>query len=104
MLLSPFAPHIAEELWDKMGNTTDISYTEWPVFNENFLVEDTISLPIQINGKVRDNLVIDASEAKNKELILTEAKKLDGVKRHLEGKTLRKEIFVPGRIVNLVVG
>jgi leucyl-tRNA synthetase len=104
MLLSPFAPHIAEELWDKMGNTTDISYTEWPVFNENFLVEDTISLPIQINGKVRENLVIDASEAKNKELILAEAKKLDGVKRHLEGKTLRKEIFVPGRIVNLVVG
>jgi leucyl-tRNA synthetase len=104
MLLSPFAPHIAEELWDKMGNTTDISYTEWPVFNESFLVEDTISLPIQINGKVRDNLVIDASEAKNKELILAEAKKLDGVKRHLEGKTLRKEIFVPGRIVNLVVG
>jgi len=104
IILSPFSPHIAEELWEKMGNTAALAHTTWPIYNESYLVEDSISLPIQINGKVRDNLVIAAEQAKNKDFVLAEAKKLDGVKRHLEGKTLRKEIFVPGRIVNLVVG
>lgn len=104
ILLSPFAPHIAEELWEKLGNENELAHTLWPAFNESYLIEDTISLPIQVNGKVRDNLVIAANEVNNKDLVLSEAKKLEGVQRHLIGKTLRKEIFVPGRIVNLVVG
>lgn len=104
ILLSPFAPHIAEELWEKLGNENELAHTLWPAFNESYLIEDTISLPIQVNGKVRDNLVIAANEVNNKDLVLSEAKKLEGVQRHLTGKTLRKEIFVPGRIVNLVVG
>lgn len=102
-LLAPFAPHIAEELWSKLGKAQSLAHEEWPVFEEKYLVEDAIKLPIQVNGKVRDNLQIPTSEINNKSLVFEQAKLLEGVQRHLEGKTIKKEIYVPGRIVNLVV-
>lgn len=103
LILSPFAPHLAEELWEKLGNTTSLAYEKWPVWNEEYLVEDSITLPVQVNGKVRANLEIPADKVQDKAFILDEAKKLEGAQKHMEGKSLRKEIYVPGRIVNLVV-
>lgn len=103
VLLSPFAPHLAEELWNKLGHTTSISEEEWPEFDEKFLVEDRFTYGIQVNGKVRGELTVPADRAQDKDFVLSESKQVDTVIKHLEGKNLVKEIFVPKRIVNLVV-
>lgn len=103
-LLSPYAPHMAEELWAKMHQNETIAYTSWPSWDEHYLVEDQVTLPVQVNGKVRANLQVDANKAADKNFILEQAKQLEGVQKHMEGKTLRKEVFVPGRIINFVVG
>ncbi|HLR25409.1 MAG TPA: leucine--tRNA ligase [Fodinibius sp.] len=102
-LLSPFAPHIAEELWQKLGSKDSISYAEWPEFKEELLVSDTQMYPIQINGKVRGEIHVPRDKAKNKDYVLAEAKSVDNVARYLDDGNLVKEIFVPGRIINLVV-
>ncbi|MEM1125275.1 MAG: leucine--tRNA ligase [Bacteroidota bacterium] len=101
LLLSPFAPHLAEELWQRLGHATSLAYAPWPELNEAYLKEDTLTLPVQVNGKVRANIDVDASASKD--AILALAKAEENVQRFLEGKTLRREIYVPGRIVNLVV-
>jgi len=103
IMLSPFAPHIAEELWHKIGNEDSIAYAEWPEFDESFLIPDTRTYPVQVNGKVRGQLEIDNDRAEDKAYVLEEAKKIDTVKKYLDEGELVKEIFVPKRIVNLVV-
>jgi len=102
-LLSPFAPHIAEELWQKIGHDESITYVDWPEFNEEYLISDTQLYPIQVNGKVRGEINVPRDKAKNKEFVLSEAKSEENVKKYLEDGDLVKEIFVPERIVNLVV-
>jgi leucyl-tRNA synthetase len=102
-LLSPFAPHIAEELWSKLGHEESITYADWPEFNEEYLISDTQLYPIQVNGKVRGEIHVPREKAKDKEYVLSEAKAEDNVKKYLEDGNLVKEIFVPERIVNLVV-
>ena len=102
-LLNPFAPHIAEELWSKLGNSDTISYTEWPEFNEEYLKEDEIMYPVQVNGKVRADIFVPADKAKDKQFVLDMAKAEPKVIKYLNEGNLVKEIFVPGRIVNLVV-
>lgn len=102
-LLNPFAPHIAEELWSKLGNNDTISYTEWPEFNEEYLKEDEIMYPVQVNGKVRADIFVPADKAKDKQFVLDMAKAEPKVIKYLSEGNLVKEIFVPGRIVNLVV-
>lgn len=102
-LLNPFAPHIAEELWNKLGNKNTISYTEWPTFNEEYLKEDEIMYPVQVNGKVRADIFIPAEKAKDKNYVLDAAKSEEKIKKYLDEGNLVKEIFVPGRIVNLVI-
>lgn len=102
-LLSPFAPHISEELWHKLGHDESIAYTDWPEFNEEYLISDTQLYPIQVNGKVRGEIHVPREKAKDKEFVLSEAKSEENVKRYLEDGDLVKEIFVPERIVNLVV-
>ena len=102
LMLSPLAPHIAEELWERLGHEESLSYSNWPSVDEKYLVEDMVSLAVQVNGKVRGTIQVPADAAK--ESVLDQAKVLENVQKHLEGKTLRKEIYVPGRIVNLVVG
>ena len=99
-LLEPFAPHMCAELWDLMGRSR-IWDEPWPKADERFLVEETIELAVQINGKVRDRVKVpkDASEAE----VLVAAKSLPNVARYLEGKILVKEVVVPGRLVSLVV-
>lgn len=100
-LLSPFAPHIAEELWEKLGNNDSIGKSEWPKYVEALTVDDEIELVIQVNGKLRDKL--NVSKDITKDEAIAQAKESEKVERFLEGKELVKEIFVPGKLVNLVV-
>ncbi|MBS2771479.1 leucine--tRNA ligase [Anoxybacillus rupiensis] len=99
-LLSPVCPHIAEELWEKLGHTNTIAYEAWPVYDETKLVEDEIEIVVQVNGKVRAKLHVpaDASKEQMEQIALEDAK----VKEQLDGKTIRKVIAVPGKLVNIV--
>jgi leucyl-tRNA synthetase len=99
-LFSPFAPHLAEELWRRLGHDATLAYEPWPEFVEAHLVEDRIEIAVQVNGKVRGTIEVPADA--DKEAVLGVAKRDDNVARHLDGKTLRREIYVPGRIVNFV--
>ncbi|MCH8495029.1 MAG: leucine--tRNA ligase [Balneolales bacterium] len=101
VLLSPFAPHAAEELWSKLGNPNSISAESWPVYEESYLVADSFTYAIQVNGKVRGTLDVSANTASNKDFVLTEAKSV--VAKYLAEGNLVKEIFVPKKIVNFVV-
>ncbi|MDZ7659764.1 hypothetical protein [Fodinibius sp.] len=80
-----------------------IAYADWPEFNEEYLISDTQLYPIQVNGKVRGEINVPRDKAKDKEFVLSEAKSEENVKKYLEEGDLVKEIFVPERIVNLVV-
>ena len=101
LLLNPFIPHMAEELNEQMTAFDSLSYTKWPEFDEELAKEDLITIAIQVNGKLRGNLQLPA-ETDDKTL-KTEAAKVDGVKKHLEGKDIVKKVLVPGRLVNFVV-
>lgn len=103
ILLSPFAPHISEELWSRLGHKDTLAYETWPDFNEEYLKSDLVEYPVQVNGKVRANIEVPADKAKDKNFVLGLAKQQKNVKKHLDGTTIIKEIFVPGRIINLVV-
>ncbi|MFV1884256.1 MAG: leucine--tRNA ligase [Balneola sp.] len=102
-LLSPYAPHLAEELWEKLGGSDSLAYTNWPSFNEEYLKADEIMYPVQVNGKVRADIYVPADKAKDKDFVLNLAKTDGNVSKYLSEGNLVKEIFVPGRIVNLVV-
>jgi len=102
-ILAPYAPHIAEELWTKLGESDTIAYSEWPAFNEEYLKADEIMYPIQVNGKVRADIYVPADKAKDKDFVLNLAKSEANIAKYLAEGNLVKEIFVPGRIVNLVV-
>jgi leucyl-tRNA synthetase len=99
--ISPYAPHIAEELWEQIGETESITKTVFPTFNAAYLVEDSFEYPIQINGKVRVNLNFPADMPK--EEIEKQVLANEQVIRWMEGKELKKIIVVPKRIVNVVV-
>ena len=102
VLLSPYAPHISEELWTLLGNTAgSLSTTKFPEYNPEFLVEDEFSYPISINGKTKINLAISLQldQQSVTDLVLANAE----VQKYLEGKTPKKVIFVKGKIINLVV-
>ncbi len=99
-LLAPIAPHIAEELWEILGNEGGISYVPWPTFDEAALVESEVEIVCQINGKVRAKLMVpvDSSKAALEELALAN----EQVKEQIAGKTVRKVIAVPNKLVNIV--
>jgi leucyl-tRNA synthetase len=99
-LLEPFAPHMGAELWEIMGRKA-IWDAPWPLPDARFLVDETVELAVQINGKVRDRIEV-AKDAPADE-VLAAAKALPAIAQQLEGKTLVKEVVVPGRLVNLVV-
>ncbi len=101
LLLAPFAPHMAEELWQRLGHAETLAYEPWPKHDEAMLAETTIKLPVQVNGKLR--ATIEVAPDASKDAILAAAKADPNVVRHTEGKTIVKEIVVPGRMVNLVV-
>jgi len=101
LLLAPACPHIAEELWARTGRPYSIHLQAWPVWDEKIAAEETITLVVQVNGKVRDRieLPVDVAEETARSLAL----ETEGAKRHTEGKRIVKTIFVPGRLVNIVV-
>ncbi len=99
-LLGPFAPHLAEELWQRIGHSGTISYEAWPQADPTLLQADTITLAVQVNGKRRDEIVV-AADASREEIEAT-ALASDAVKRHLGSGAPRKVIVVPGRLVNVV--
>ncbi len=99
--LAPFAPHIAEELWEKLGHNTSITTAVWPKWDEQYLVEDNFSYPISFNGKTR--MMIDFPIALSKEEVETQVLANPEVQQRLEGKAPKKVIVVPKRIVNIVV-
>lgn len=101
VLLAPFAPHISEELWEALGNKDSVHLQRWPEFNPSALIQDEITVVIQINGKVRDRLSVpNGLEAKAlEERALTEPR----IQQFLEGKQVVKVISVPGKLVNIVV-
>jgi leucyl-tRNA synthetase len=105
ILLAPFAPHVTEELWQKLHSSFDIrhsalSYAEWPKFDPALLVEDTLEIPVQVNGKLRD--VITAAANADNATLETAAKASEKVKPFIEGKTIRKIIVVPKKLINIV--
>jgi len=103
-LLAPFAPHIAEELWDKLngGRATSLVYAPWPAFDPALLVEDTLEIPVQVNGKLRDVIKIPATA--DNAAIEAAAKASEKVKLFIDGKTIKKVIIVPEKLVNIAVG
>lgn len=100
-LIAPLAPHLAEEIWEELGEKFSIFGHKWPEFNSGLIQETVLVLPIQVNGKLRGQ--IEVALDSSKEEILSMAKSDANVVRHLEGKTLVKEIYVPGKLVSLVV-
>ena len=102
ILLAPFAPHIAEELWHQLGHETTVCDAEWPAYNEDYLVEQSVSYVISFNGKARYNLQLPAGISKEEAEKAALENELS--QKWLECKTVRKVIVVPGKIVNIVVG
>lgn len=101
LLLSPFAPHIAEELWNALGNEQTLAWESWPQYEESYLVEDTIELPVQIKGKLKARIQVPSGLDKDATQAAAEAHA--DVQKLLEGRTILKVIAVPGRMVNFVV-
>ena len=101
IVLNPYAPHVTEELWHQLGNTTTILDANFPKFDPQFLVESTKEYPISVNGKLRTTINIDLSalQPQVEEIVLANAI----VQKWLEGKTPKKIIYVKGKMVNVVV-
>ena len=101
ILLAPYAPHLCEELWSLLGEKESIAHAKWPSWDEAALVESTIEIPVQINGKMKVKIQLAADSSK--EAVLAAAMHEDKIKAAINGKTVVKEIVVPGRLVNIVV-
>ena len=103
-LLAPFAPHVTEELWrTRLNEKESIHISKWPKYDEKYLKEDNLTLAIQINGKVRGEITIESEKAKDKEFVIKEAQKNEKITKWFENKEIKKEIFVPGKLVNFVL-
>ena len=100
-MLSCIVPHVGEEIWSELGHNDTIAFEKWPTYDEKELVEDTVEIGVQINGKVKGTVAIGVDEAQDS--ALAKAKETDFVKKAIEGKTIVKEIYVKGKIINIVV-
>jgi leucyl-tRNA synthetase len=98
-LLAPFAPHITEELWQALGCKGSVHVSEWPVHDPQYLVRDTVTVAVQVNGKLRGTIEVAADA--NQEAVQESARQ--AVQQHIEGKEIVKQIYVPGKIMNFVV-
>ncbi|BBN06620.1 leucyl-tRNA synthetase [Marchantia polymorpha subsp. ruderalis] len=101
LLLSPFAPHIAEELWCRLGHSKSLAYESWPEAKDEYLKEDVHVLPVQMNGKLRGTIEVPAGA--DEETAFAAAIKSGNFDKFLEGKEIKKKIYVPGRILNLII-
>jgi leucyl-tRNA synthetase len=102
VLMAPFAPHFAEELWQRTGHEPTVFRQKWPAWDERYTTADSVEIAVQINGKTRGTIVVrsDAVEDAVVEAALKDA----AIQRFLDGKQVRKRVFVRGRILNLIVG
>ncbi len=101
IMLAPFAPHMAEELWEKLSGKDSISLEVWPKYDKNLIKDETVTVAVQINGKVREQLIINIEAEENDVLEL--AKASEKVKKYVEGKEIKKVIYVKGKLLSLVV-
>jgi leucyl-tRNA synthetase len=101
LMMAPFTPHMVEELWAQLGKPYSIHQQAWPAWDQAAAAEETITLPVQVNGKVRDRIIVpvDVDEDTARRLAL----ETDGAQRHIAGRAVRRVIYVPGRLVNVVV-
>jgi leucyl-tRNA synthetase len=101
LILAPFAPHIAEELWEKLGHSESLTFADWPVYDPSKIAENVVEMVVQVNGKVRSKIAVpvDTEEEVLKKIVLDDA----GVKRHLDGKKIVRMVIVKNKLVSLVV-
>ena len=99
-IVAPYAPHAAEEIWKTLGNTDSLSFTAWPEFDETLAKDELITMAIQVMGKTRSTIEVEADISKDD--FMAKAKADPKVAKYLEGKTIVKEIYVPGKICNFV--
>lgn len=100
-MLSCITPHVGEEMWSILGHDTTIAFEPWPVYDEALVKDDEIEIGVQVNGKVKDTVLVGVDE--DSDSAIAKAKASEAVKRSIEGKTIVKEIYVKGRIINIVV-
>ncbi|MBQ9964423.1 MAG: leucine--tRNA ligase, partial [Clostridia bacterium] len=100
-LLNPFAPHMTEELWKQLGNETDLAYTPWPTYDPDKCTADTVEIAVQVNGKIRARMNVGMND--DAATVLAQAKENEKIAPELVGKQIVKELYVPQKLVNLVV-
>jgi leucyl-tRNA synthetase len=101
LLLSPYAPHLAEELWQLLGHGQTLAYEPWPTYDEAMIKEDTVEVPVQVNGKLRGRIQVPAGT--DRDALEAAARSDSRIAELLEGKKVVKTVVVPGRMVNFVV-
>jgi leucyl-tRNA synthetase len=101
LLLAPFVPHMSEELWARLGHTKSLARRPWPSYDQSKLVDSTIELPVQVNGKLRDKITVPADA--DEQTVLATAETSERLKPWIAGKVLRKRLYVPKKLVNFVV-
>ena len=101
ILLTPFAPHIAEELWTATGHAKSLAHERWPVFDDALLQEEVLTIPIQVNGKLRSKVTVPADWSK--ERVIAASKSDTKVGEWIKGKTIKNVVYVEKRLVNIVV-
>src|SRR5690606_7489991 len=102
LLLAPSTPYLAEELWERLGQPYSVHQQSWPQYDPELAAAEMIELVVQVNGKVRDRLEVPADITEERAIELATASNL--VREHLLGRTVRRTIYVPGRLVNTVAG
>jgi leucyl-tRNA synthetase len=99
--LAPICPFVTEEIWKNLGNKKSIHLETWPKFDQKKTIENTVNLPIQINGKLRGTIEVGIEENENE--VMEKVKKTEVYKNWIEGKEIRKIIYLKGRILNIVI-
>jgi len=102
-ILAPFAPYLTEELWEKLGNQFSIHITSWPEYDPDLIKEGSVTVVVQVNGKLRDKLEVRSDKCEVRNEIEKLAQESERVKKYLEGNKIKKVIFVPGKLINFVI-
>lgn len=102
LMLSPFAPHMCEELWERLGHEGTLAYEDWPAYDEALIQREVVEMAVQVDGTVRATIEVDVDADESE--VLEAARDEENVARHLDGKEIQREIYVPGQIVNFVTG
>jgi leucyl-tRNA synthetase len=99
--IGPFAPYISEELWHQLGHSSSVNKDSWPIFNEAYLVQETLTVVVQINGKLRGEIQVPANA--DEDFVINASRNNDRVASYLNGQTVRKTIYIPNKLVNFVI-